>query len=232
MANLFLLADFLSGPGSYLGLFLFMVSTGAGMPLPEEVAIIAAGYAASPAVGHLDPWPALGALLAGGLVGDCVMYWIGRHFGRAVVRRHRWWARHMTPQREAKMEEMLDRHGLKVLFSARFLVGVRSPIYLSAGILRLPFRQFVLCDLFAASIVIGLFFWLSYFFGKPIAEQIVRTWELLVVILVVILILVAVYYWRRHLRKKRALAEAESSKQSSSDANNSEESVSEVEQVA
>ncbi|HUT14157.1 MAG TPA: DedA family protein [Thermoguttaceae bacterium] len=231
MAHFFLLANVFSVHASYLGIFLFMVSTGAGMPLPEEVAIITAGYWASPEVAKLDPWPALGALLAGGLLGDCIMYWIGRHFGRAVVRRHRWWAHHMTTPREAKMEEMLDRHGLKVLFAARFMVGVRSPIYLSAGILRLPFRQFVICDLFAASIVISLFFWLSYFLGKPIAEQIVRIWELLVVIGVVVLVLVAIYYWRRH-RRKKALANARPHEESSSEADNAEESASEVEHVA
>jgi len=231
MAHLFLLANFFSIHASYLGIFLFMVSTGAGMPLPEEVAIIGAGYWASPHVAKLDPWLALGALLAGGLLGDCIMYWIGRHFGRAVVRRHRWWAHHMTTEREAKMEEMLDRHGLKVLFAARFLVGVRSPIYLSAGILRLPFRQFLLCDLFAASIVISLFFWLTYFFGKPIAEQIVQIWEALVVIAVVLLLLLAVYYWRRH-RRKKSLADARPGEESGCEAETTEESADEVEHVA
>ena len=41
--------------------------------------ISAAGIAA--ASGRVDPWGALAACLVGALVGDCIMYAIGYHFG-------------------------------------------------------------------------------------------------------------------------------------------------------
>ncbi|MHC4180077.1 MAG: DedA family protein, partial [Planctomycetota bacterium] len=116
---------------AYVGIAVFLMLTGAGLPIPEEVFIIAAGVASS--YGKLDPWLALSACLFGALAGDCIMYWIGYHFGRSVVREHPWWARFVKPEREAQMERMIHKHGLKVFFLARFLVGLRSPVYLTAG---------------------------------------------------------------------------------------------------
>ncbi len=208
------MADFFISHGSYFGIFVFMVLTGAGLPLPEEVAIIAAGVLCAHDQLHY-PWLAFGALLAGGLVGDCVMYWVGHHFGRAVVREHRWWAHCVTPEREAKMEQLLHQHGLKVLFVARFLVGVRSPIYLSAGILRLPFKRFVLFDLLCATTVIALFFSVSYFFGEEITKWIFHAERAATVVVVLAVIVAGLYFWRRH-RRKQAECAAEASAASAS----------------
>ncbi|NLE40047.1 MAG: DedA family protein [Pirellulaceae bacterium] len=176
-----------------------MILTGAGLPLPEEVAIVAAGVLAS--VGRLDPWLALAACLVGALIGDCLMYWIGRHFGRRVLREHHWWNRFVKPEREAQVERMLADHGFKVLFLSRFLVGLRSPVYLSAGILRLPFRRFLLYDLFCATIVIGTFFGLSYYFGEAIYCWIRGLEYGATAIVVVAAIVVGIYFWRRHARR-------------------------------
>ncbi len=223
------MADFFLSHGSYLGLFAFMVLTGAGLPLPEEVAIVAAGVLCSH--DQLNPWLAFPALLAGGLIGDCLMYYIGFHFGRSVVREHRWWAHFVTPEREARMEVLLHEHGLKVLFLARFMVGLRSPIYLSAGILRLPFRRFVLFDLLCATTVIGLFFGLSYFFGKTITDWIRHAEILLTVTVVLVVLVVGIFFWRRH-RRKLAKAASKSTEDASSDSDNPDDPADEVEKVA
>ena len=151
-------------PGSYLAITLVLILTGSGLPLPEEVPIIAAGILA--ANGTLDPWLALGCCLFGAIVGDAIMYWIGYHFGRGVLRDHRWWARWVTPQREARIETLFHEHGLKVFFVVRFLVFLRSPLYLTAGILQVSFRKFLLIDLVCATAVVSTFFGLTYFLGQ------------------------------------------------------------------
>ncbi len=109
--------------GSYLGIFLVLVLTGCGLPLPEEVPIIAAGVASS--LGKLNPWIALAACLAGALCGDSMLYLIGYQFGRNLVRAHPRLAHLLHAEREAKMEEYINRYGLRVLFGARFLVLIR-----------------------------------------------------------------------------------------------------------
>src|SRR5262245_32548334 len=161
--------SYLVGYG-YLGIILYMILTGCGLPMPEEVAIIAG--AALAASGKLNPWLTLGSLLIGALLGDCVMYYIGRHFGRRLLNKNRLWNRLITPEREKNVEALLAKHGVKVLLGARFLVGVRGPMYITAGILKVPFKRFVLADLFCASLVVTLFFGLTYAYGAQIMRAV------------------------------------------------------------
>jgi membrane protein DedA with SNARE-associated domain len=156
----------------YLGIIVYMVLTGCGFPMPEEVAIIAGGALA--AKGTLRWELTLGSLLIGALLGDCVMYYIGYHFGRRLLEQNRFWNRIITPEREKKVEHLLNQHGVKVLLGARVLVGLRGPMYITAGILKVPFKRFVAADLFCATLVVTLFFALSYWYGAKIIDAIHR----------------------------------------------------------
>ena len=152
--------------GSYLGIILFLTLTGIGLPIPEEVPIVAAGIA-SKAKALQWHW-ALLSCLVGALLGDSLMYAIGRYFGATVLREHPWWSGFLTPERERTIEDLIKKHGIKAFFVARFLVGLRSPFYLTAGILRVKYRWFLFADFICASIVIGLFFGLAYLFGDRV----------------------------------------------------------------
>lgn len=154
----------------YLAIILLLALTGAGLPIPEEAFVISAGVASS--VGRLDPWLALACCLAGALLGDSLIYGIGHRYGRRVLLERPWCARFLHPERERRIEQMIRRHGLKVFFASRFLIGLRAPVYLTAGILRVPYRQFLLADACSAAVVVGLFFGLSYFYGEPIGAWI------------------------------------------------------------
>lgn len=214
---------------SYLLLILVLALTGAGLPIPEEVLVITAGIMASH--GQWNPWLAFAACLLGALAGDCVMYAIGYYFGRNVVREHRYWARLVTPQREAQVEEKIARHGLKVLFLARFLVVFRSPVYLAAGILRLPFRRFFVFDLFCATAVIGTFFLLSYHYGQTITQWI-RSAEILVTVVVVVVVLTAgLHLWRLHRQRVAPVASQPDGDESAAFAGSEEERASDVEHL-
>ena len=188
--------DFLISHGSYLLIVAVLIMTGAGLPLPEEIPIIAAGVLAGR--GQLDPWLGLAACIFGALTGDCAMYWIGRRFGRGLLASRHWFARFVTPQREAQVEQLFRRHGLKMFFTARFLVVLRSPLLLAAGIMRLPFGRFLLIDLVSAVVVVGSFYGLAYFFGRTVYDWI-RTseWALTIVALGAGAMAGAVWWWRR-----------------------------------
>src|SRR5690349_12116149 len=119
------MADLFIEHGSYFGIALFLILTGCGLPIPEEVPILAAGVLSSN--GKLEPWLAFASCLGGALIGDCVMYSIGHYFGHNLLKDHKWFAKLLSAEREEKFEFLIRRHGLKVLFVARFMVGVRSP---------------------------------------------------------------------------------------------------------
>jgi membrane protein DedA with SNARE-associated domain len=152
--------------GSYLGIVLFLTLTGIGLPVPEEVPIVAAGVASK--AGALKWYYALPACLVGALLGDSLMYAIGRFFGARILKEHPWWSGFLTAEREKTIENLIQRHGIKAFFVARFLVGLRSPFYLTAGILRVKYRWFLFADFVCATIVIGGFFGLAYLFGDRI----------------------------------------------------------------
>jgi membrane protein DedA with SNARE-associated domain len=196
------MTDFLVSHGSYLAITFVLILTGSGLPLPEEVPIIAAGILA--AHGQMDPWLAFGCCLLGAIVGDAIMYWIGYHFGRGVLRKHRWWARFITPEREAQIESMFRRHGLKVFFVARFLVALRSPVYLTAGILRVSFRRFLLIDLLCATVVVGAFFFLTFCYGKQIAGWFKQAEGWFTLAVVAAVVCAGLYLWRRHKQKQKS----------------------------
>ncbi len=185
--------------GSYLLIFFVLVLTGSGLPIPEEVPIIAAGILSANET--LNPWLAFMWCLLGALIGDCVMYYIGYHFGRPVLQEHPWWARFVTAEREAQIEKQFRNHGFKVFFVARFLVGIRSPVYLTAGILRVSFRRFLMIDLFCATMVVGTFFGLTYLFGTAIAKWIRKGEVALTVVVMLALAAVSIYLWWRYYRK-------------------------------
>jgi len=195
--------DFLLQFG-YLGIIVFLVLTGCGMPIPEEVAVIFAGVVSSQ--GHLQPELAVAACLFGALLGDCIMYAIGYHFGHSLMAKHPKLGKFVGAEREAYFEQAILRHGFKVMLLARFMVGVRGPVYLAAGVVRMPFRKFLLWDLFCASLVVGTFFSLSYFYGKQITE-LVRDIELTFTLAVCALGVIAGVWWIRR-RRQRLLEEA------------------------
>lgn len=185
----------------YLALFLTLLFSGTGAPIPEEVAVVAAGILS--AQGILDPIVAFFVCLSGAVLGDCLIYYLGHHFGKSVLREHRLWTHFITPEREAQMEEVIRLHGLKVLFMARFLVGIRAGLYLAAGVLRVPFRRFVITDAISAAVVVGIFFAISYRYGDRFAGWL-RQIEVLLTIIVLATVAVAiVYFWQRYRRQKQ-----------------------------
>lgn len=190
--------DFLIEHGSYFGIFIFLVLTGCGMPIPEEVPIVLAGVLSSQ--GRLEPEWAFAACLSGALMGDAVMYSIGYHFGHSLLAKHPKLGKYIGAQNEEKFEGALQRHGFKVMLMARFMVGVRGPVYLATGVLRMPFRRFVLWDLTCATMVVGLFFGLSYYFGEEITS-VIRDAEKTFTLVVLLVLLGALLWWMRSRRK-------------------------------
>jgi membrane-associated protein len=189
--------------GSYLGIVLFLTLTGLGLPVPEEVPIVAAGVASR--AGAIQWYYALPACLIGAILGDSLMYAIGRFFGARILKEHPWWSGFLTPERERTIESLIERHGIKAFFVARFLVGLRSPFYLTAGILRVKYRWFLFADLICASVVIGGFFGLSYSFGDRITG-LIRSAEAgltLAAVSCAVLAVVAFFWFRK--RRMRLL---------------------------
>ncbi len=115
----------------------------------EDLACIAAGlFVAS---GTIPMTAALASSFGGIVFGDVLIYAAGRTLGHkvATVAPVKWF---VSSQRLARGEEWFKRHGMKLIFTSRFIPGTRFATYFSAGVMRAPFRTFLLYFLLAATV--------------------------------------------------------------------------------
>jgi membrane protein DedA with SNARE-associated domain len=159
--------DQLIASSPYLGIFATLAVAGLGVPLPEEIPIVAAGVLAHQGVVHW--WLALPICIAGVIIGDIGLYWIGRHWGNRaldlpLVRRL------LDPARRDRLEAGYRRRGALIVFGARHVAGVRGAAFLTAGIVRLPFAKFLLADGIAIAYGTPLSFGLAYLFSEHVHQ--------------------------------------------------------------
>lgn len=160
MSLIDLLESFFAEYG-YIAVFGVLVACGFGVPIPEDITLVAGGIMAG--LGHANVhWMVLVGL-AGVLVGDGLMFTAGKVFGTRILR-FRLIARIMTPERYLQVQEKFEKYGNWVLFAARFLPGLRTPIFISAGISgKVSYTRFLLMDGFAALISVPIWVYLGEF---------------------------------------------------------------------
>jgi membrane protein DedA with SNARE-associated domain len=146
---------------TYLGIFLVLFMAGLGVPIPEEAPIFAAGVLASQDV--IKWWLGLAVCFVGVISGDMALYWVGHHWGEHIMD-WRLTRLVLTPEREKLVVEAYHRHGVKIVFSARFVAGFRAAAFLTAGIVGIPFWKFLLVDGVAAIVGVPLGFGVAYLF--------------------------------------------------------------------
>lgn len=190
----------------YLGIVAFLAMCGCGIPIPEEVPLVVAGVLSSGPDAALRPWLAFASCLSGALLGDSIMYAIGRRLGHGWLTQHPSIARFIDADKEEKFEHTVREHGFKVLLLTRFLVGVRGPVYYAAGAAKMPYLKFLLWDSIAATAVVGLVFGLAYSFGEPIAKLVRNAETAATAIVVLGLMFVGIYYIYKKQTTKVAAA--------------------------
>lgn len=150
---------------TYLGIFIVLLLGSLGVPIPEEIPIIAAALLSHEGV--VRWWLALPVCLLGVLSGDMVLYWVGRHWGEQVLN-WRLVRLVLSSTREQWLNAAYRRHALKTVVTARHVMGLRAAAFLTAGSARVPFWKFVVADAAAALFGVPLMFGLAYFFTDQI----------------------------------------------------------------
>ncbi len=154
----------------YLGVFLSLLAAGFGFPIPEELPVLTAGGM----VGHGDTglrwYIMLPVVMAGVVIGDSVLYGVGRIWGRRLLNIG-FVRRHFVPlDKQEKIEKNFAERGIWVLLGARLLPGIRAPVFVMAGVLKVPLARFILADALYAIPLVNVLFWLAYFLTDQVLE--------------------------------------------------------------
>ena len=181
----------------YAGIALVLIAAGFGFPIPEEIPIVTAGamvghdaqsgvtddlngalgggplaYLTPQPTGLTRWWIMLPVCIVAVVIGDCALYTIGR-FGGTRLLNNAWVQRNVLPgERQIKITENFHKNGILILLGARLTPGIRSPVFLMAGILRMPWQKFLFADMLYAIPGVSLLFGLSYVFTDAFVEAI------------------------------------------------------------
>src|SRR5512137_2932186 len=161
-----MLQDFLAH-FTYAAVFGLLVAGGVGIPVPEELIQLTAGYLARRGV--LALVPGIVVAWAGLVIGDFQLFRLGRSHGpRLLGSRHV--ARVFTPRRRAFVERHFARHPVLTIVVARHASGLRLPVFALAGASGVRSRTFLLADGLSALASVPLVVGVGWYFAGHIEE--------------------------------------------------------------
>lgn len=153
--------------GGYLMLFGLLFACGLGLPLPEDIPLLLAGFLVAQGKMHLVP----AAVLAwGGIIGgDLMLYHFGKKYGLNITRVP-FIGKHVTRQRIERAEHLFENYGVWVVAVGRLIAGVRAAMVVAAGTIRYSLPRFIIADGLAAIVSGGLFLGLGYWGGRKLGD--------------------------------------------------------------
>jgi membrane protein DedA with SNARE-associated domain len=166
-----------------------------GLPLPGETILLLASFLAFSQHDLQLSWIVLvGTAVT--TIGGSLGFALGHHGGRPLLDRYLRVLR-IPPATLVRGENLFARFGAVTIFFARFVFGIRLVAGPLAGVLRMPWRKFLLWNFFGAVAWVTTISTVGYFFGRHWGrlERVLKRFDIAVVILVA---LFAVFWWYRN----------------------------------
>lgn len=178
----------------YLGVALLMLLENVLPPIPSEIIMPFAGFAASQ--GKLHPVGVVVAGTCGSLAGAALWYAIGRRVGAERMRR--WVERHgrwltLGVDEVDRAQEWFRRRGRLAVFLGRLVPALRTLVSIPAGVTCMPWPAFLLWSALGSACWNTLLMGIGYAVGNRYQEVTdVIDW----ITRGVLALLVLVYLWR------------------------------------
>lgn len=195
------LIEFFSGYG-YWAVFLVLLACGFGLPIPEDITLVSGGVISG--LGYTNVHWMLVISMVGVLLGDSIMYWLGRIYGEKILK-FPLIRSIVTPQRLAAVQERFEKNGNTLLFFARFLPGLRAPIYMVSGITqRVSYTKFIAIDFFAAIISVPIWVYLGDFGAKNLdwLHAQIQKGQIFIWVVLVLVGIFVFWKWKRSRQSK------------------------------
>ncbi|MDN5417095.1 MAG: DedA family protein [Acinetobacter sp.] len=182
----------------YFGIALLMFLDNVFPPIPSEVIMPSAGFAASKGQLLLSGVIIAGSI--GSLVAAALLYWVGRKIPNQSI--FNWVDRYgkylfIKSEDVKKALDWFEKYGHRVVFFGRMVPAVRSLISIPAGMSHMPFWKFMLYSSVGTIIWTTFLACVGYYFGNNIElmQQIFN--RVGYVIIVIVLILVAYFFYKK-----------------------------------
>jgi len=189
----------------YFAVFGVLILCGFGLPVPEDISLTAGGVISG--LGYTDVHVMFFVGMAGVLLGDSFVFWLGSHYGERALKLPIL-KTVLHPERFGKVQEQFKKHGKWVVFFGRFMPGLRMPIFFTAGTSgQISFLRFLFTDGFAALISVPIWIYLGYF-GAHNFDQLmgwVRNGQTIILVIVILGITgFLLYLWNKKRKEKNA----------------------------
>lgn len=179
-----------SGFTAYCVIFGALLVCGLGVPIPEDITLIAAGILAA-----LKSISLIGAVIIGFIgvmAGDCFLFFLGRRLGYQVFSLPIFKSI-FTEKRILQARKKVLANSKFICFTARFLPGLRAPIFLTSGVMGVSPVTFLLLDGFAALISVPVWVYLGWYFGNNLDHALAIALKAQKYIVISVLLLILVY---------------------------------------
>lgn len=190
----------LSAVEAYFSILLMLLICGFGVPLPEDITLVAAGIAAS--LGNISFEGAMLVSFIGVLGGDSIIFSLGYFFRDKAFELPI--MRSISRKKIKYVRNRVQSNSHLICFVARFLPGLRALIFLTAGVFRVSPWVFFALDGFASLISIPVWVWLGWYFGNNVEVIITYVHEFQYFIFSGIILLVVGYVFFKFYRRKKA----------------------------
>jgi len=194
------ITDVISEHG-YLALFMLMFLENVFPPIPSELIMPFAGYAA--ARGDINPIGAVVAGSLGSLLGALAWYVVGYRLGaerfRRIVKRHGRWLT-LSESDVDRAQQWFNRYGGVAVCVGRLIPAVRSVISVPAGIAQMELRRFLMWSSVGTVAWTSLLAGLGYLLGTRFTE--VDAW-LQPISLAIVVLAIASYLYRLYRGRDR-----------------------------
>jgi membrane protein DedA with SNARE-associated domain len=108
--------------------------------------------------------------MAGVMIGDSTMFFLGYIFGKKLLRK-KFFAKIITQERYQRIQGKFVKYGVWLIFAARFMPGLRSPIFVVTGITRkVSYLKFFLTDGIAAFISVPIWVYLGFWGERQLSD--------------------------------------------------------------
>lgn len=151
----------------YLGILLLMILENVFPPIPSELIMPSAGFAAARGDMTLGMVILMGTL--GSVIGTLPLYYIGRAFGEdklvAWADKHGKWLT-LSGKDIKKADDWFDRHGSKAVLFGRMVPGIRSLLSLPAGMSEMPLPKFLIYSAIGSALWSAALAYAGYALGE------------------------------------------------------------------